>query len=112
MRVHPSAACGFASFLLVLLFSPIAQGLGQETAALGEIERALGAQAGRSNGDTTAPERPEVGLLHSTLGNYRRHAARLRDEVEGLRRRVDTLSASEISGHLEELEEDLAELEK
>jgi SAM-dependent methyltransferase/chromosome segregation ATPase len=85
----------------------IEQGVGQEIEALGEIERALGAEAeaGRSNGDGN-------GLLHTTLGNYRRHAARLRDEVEGLRRRIDSLSPSEISGHLEELEEDLAELEK
>jgi chromosome segregation ATPase len=85
----------------------IEQGIGQEIETLSEIERALGDQAGRSNGDTNEP-----GLLHTTLGNYRRHAARLRDEVEGLRRRVDSLSPSEISGHLEELEEDLAELEK
>ena len=48
----------------------------------------------------------------TTLANYRRHAARLRDELEGVRRRLDALSPSEISGYLEELGEDLAEMEE
>jgi hypothetical protein len=50
--------------------------------------------------------------LESTLGNYRQRAGRLRDELEGIRRRLDTLSPSEIAGFLEELGEDLAELER
>ncbi|HET6279950.1 MAG TPA: methyltransferase domain-containing protein [Polyangia bacterium] len=54
----------------------------------------------------------EVILLHTTLANFRRRAARLRDETEGLRRRLDSLSPSEVSGFLEELGEDLAEFEK
>jgi protein-L-isoaspartate O-methyltransferase/chromosome segregation ATPase len=54
----------------------------------------------------------EVILLHTTMASFRRRAARLRDETEGLRRRIESLSASEISGFLEELGEDLAEFEK
>ena len=53
-----------------------------------------------------------TGRLESTLGNYRQRAGRLRDELEGIRRRLDTLSPSEIAGFLEELGEDLAELGK
>lgn len=48
--------------------------------------------------------------LENTLENYRSRASRLRDDLEGIRRRVDSLSPSEISGFLEELREDLAEL--
>ena len=36
----------------------------------------------------------------------------MRDELEGVRRRFDALSPSEIAGFLEELGEDLAELGK
>jgi hypothetical protein len=50
--------------------------------------------------------------LENTLGNYRQRATRLRDELEGIRRRFDALSASEIAGFLEELGDDLAELGK
>jgi hypothetical protein len=50
--------------------------------------------------------------LENTLGNYRQRASRLRDELEGVRRRFDALSASEIAGFLEELGDDLAELGK
>jgi predicted nucleic acid-binding Zn-ribbon protein len=50
--------------------------------------------------------------LENTLGNYRQRATRLRDELEGVRRRFDALSASEIAVFLEELGDDLAELGK
>jgi chromosome segregation ATPase len=50
--------------------------------------------------------------LENTLGNYRQRASRLRDELEGIRRRFDALSASEIAGFLEELGADLDELGK
>jgi SAM-dependent methyltransferase len=57
----------------------------------------------------------EVILLQTTLANFRRRAARLRDEIEGCRRRLESLSPSEMprffSGFLEELGEDLAEFE-
>src|SRR5205814_94693 len=39
-------------------------------------------------------------------------ASRLRDELEGIRRRFDALSPGEIAGFLEELGDDLAELGK
>jgi hypothetical protein len=48
--------------------------------------------------------------LENTLGNYRQRAGRLRDDLEGIRRRLDSLSQAELSGFLEELGEDLAEL--
>ena len=48
--------------------------------------------------------------LENTLGNIRARAARLRDELEGVRRRLDRLSSTEIAGYLEELGEDLAEI--
>ncbi|HXI60116.1 MAG TPA: methyltransferase domain-containing protein [Polyangia bacterium] len=63
-------------------------------------------------GDDAQDQSAEVILLHTTLASFRRRAARLRDETEGLRRRMESLSASEISGFLEELGEDLAEFEK
>jgi chromosome segregation ATPase len=50
--------------------------------------------------------------LENTLGNYRQRATRLRDELEGVRRRFDALSPSEIAMFLEELGDDLAELGK
>jgi chromosome segregation ATPase len=55
---------------------------------------------------------PEVVILHTTLTNFRRRAARLRDEIEGCRRRMESLSTAELSGFLEELGEDLAEFAK
>jgi chromosome segregation ATPase len=54
----------------------------------------------------------DAGRLESTLGNYRQRAGRLRDDLEGIRRRLDSLTSSEIAGFLEELGDDLAELEK
>jgi len=48
--------------------------------------------------------------LENTLGNIRSRLARLRDDIEGVRRRFERLSSSEIAGFLEELGEDLAEI--
>jgi hypothetical protein len=65
----------------------------------------------------TLPAPPESGApdlaasrLENTLDNYRQRAGRLRDDLEGIRRRLDSLSPAELSGFLEELGEDLAEL--
>jgi hypothetical protein len=58
------------------------------------------------------PDDAIASRLENTLGNYRQRATRLRDELEGVRRRFDALSASEIAGFLEELGDDLAELGK
>jgi chromosome segregation ATPase len=92
----------------------IHSGLRAEVDALADIERTLGregqmgAGAGADVGGSPAAE----SLLSATLDNYRRRASRLHDELEGIRRRWESLSAAEISGYLEELGEDLAELEK
>jgi hypothetical protein len=53
-----------------------------------------------------------VQLMHNTLSNIRRRAARLRDEVEGYRRRAEALSPRAVSSILEEIGEDLAEFAK
>jgi hypothetical protein len=58
------------------------------------------------------PDDVVASRLENTLGNYRQRASRLRDELEGVRRRFDALSPNEIAGFLEELGEDLAELGK
>jgi hypothetical protein len=101
-------------------------------ARIGELETAAAAGASRNGHATGAAEiardleaaeaklRAEVGRvaapasdaarLENTLDNYRRRAGRLRDDLEGIRRRLESLSPSEISGFLEELGEDLAEL--
>jgi chromosome segregation ATPase len=60
----------------------------------------------------TRPPDAAASRLENTLGNYRQRASRLRDELEGVRRRFDALSPSEIAGFLEELGDDLAELGK
>ncbi len=62
--------------------------------------------------DAAPPNEAVASRLENTLGNYRQRASRLRDELEGVRRRFDELSASDIAGFLEELGEDLAELGK
>jgi SAM-dependent methyltransferase len=94
----------------------IEAGLREELSALAQIESALAEEIARG-GEAARPgpeaaEGADAILLHATLGNYRRHAARLRDELEGVRQRLDSLSPSEISGYLEELGEDLAEMEE
>ena len=94
-----------------------------ELRTLAGIESALqaeiaGAAATHLRNGGPAPEaepgdqNAEVILLHTTLASFRRRAAKLRDETEGLRRRVEQMSTSEISGFLEELGEDLAEFEE
>ncbi len=72
---------------------------------LDAAEATLRAEVGRVG----APP-ADAGRLENTLDNYRRRASRLRDDLEGIRRRLESLSPSEISGFLEELGEDLAEL--
>jgi SAM-dependent methyltransferase len=95
----------------------IEAGLREELATLAALESAIESQLGASASPATdrvadVDAGADAILLHTTLGNYRRHAARLRDELEGVRRRLDSLSPSEISGYLEELGEDLAEMEE
>jgi SAM-dependent methyltransferase len=100
--------------------SAIEAGLRDELATLAALEGALEAElvavpapiADRVAAGVDVGAGADAILLHTTLGNYRRHAARLRDELEGVRRRLDSLSPSEISGYLEELGEDLAEMEE
>src|SRR3569623_2798457 len=61
-------------------------------------------------GAATARDMNESGqliLMHSTLGNIRRRAARRRDVLEGCRRRIDTLPPGALSSMLEEIGEDL-----
>ena len=72
---------------------------------LDAVEANLRAEVGRVGASTADASR-----LENTLDNYRRRATRLRDDLEGIRRRLESLSPSEISGFLEELGEDLAEL--
>jgi chromosome segregation ATPase len=90
------------------------------------IESELRVEAGRLQGFADQPieaptdqvRTPELrgdestGRLETLLGNYRQRAGRLRDDLEGVRRRLEELSPSEIAGFLEELDEDLAELDK
>jgi SAM-dependent methyltransferase len=109
---HDAAAVATAREL-----AAVEAGLRDELAALAKVERALAEELADAEAPT-APSSLDVErgadaiLLHTTLANYRRHAARLRDELEGVRRRLDSLSPSEISGYLEELGEDLAEMEE
>jgi chromosome segregation ATPase len=91
-----------------------------------EIEKLAQHARGRNGHDTAAekldvmaagasdavPPSAAASRLENTLGNYRQRASRLRDELEGVRRRFDALSPSEIAGFLEELGDDLAELGK
>jgi predicted nucleic acid-binding Zn-ribbon protein len=88
-------------------------------ASIDELKHAAAARTGNGHDAAAANIGRQLdaideatGRLESTLGNYRERAGRLRDELEGIRRRLDTLSPSEIAGFLEELGEDLAELEK
>jgi hypothetical protein len=90
-------------------------GLRDELRNLSQIETALAEEIAKAQAPAARPDAEqgaEVILLHATLSNYRRHAARLRDELEGVRQRLDSLSVSDISGYLEELGEDLAEMEE
>jgi SAM-dependent methyltransferase/chromosome segregation ATPase len=109
---HDAAAVATAREL-----ASVEAGLRDELAALGRIEQALAeeiaeAEAAPARSSLDVERGADAILMHTTLANYRRHAARLRDELEGIRRRLDSLSPSEISGYLEELGEDLAEMEE
>jgi hypothetical protein len=86
-------------------------------ARIGELEAARAAAAQKNghavrseNGAGSRTSEVEAGRLENTLGNYRQRAGRLRDGLEGIRRRLESLSPAELSGFLEELGEDLAEL--
>jgi chromosome segregation ATPase len=81
-------------------------GNGHEAAAQKLDRMAAGVSEAQPPGDAVASR------LENTLGNYRQRATRLRDELEGVRRRFDALSPAEVAGFLEELGEDLAELGK
>ncbi|HEX4406718.1 MAG TPA: methyltransferase domain-containing protein [Polyangia bacterium] len=107
---HDGAASATAREL-----AAIEAGLRDELASISKIERALADELANANVPavrSSEDQGAEAILLHTTLANYRRHASRLRDELEGVRRRLDSLSPSEISGYLEELGEDLAEMEE
>jgi hypothetical protein len=107
----------------------IEDGLRAETRTLASLEAAL-AQAGAGGpapaapdfaaGAAPTPAAPYAGgsgddgaaaRAFNTLANFRRRAQSLRDEIEGYRRRLDTLSPPEISMLLDELGEGLAEFE-
>lgn len=83
-----------------------------------QLEREIGDLRGRLNPTGEAGMSDDHGqtaqliLMHSTLANIRRRSARLRDELEGFRRRLDTLPPGALSSMLEEIGEDLAEFAK
>ncbi len=73
-----------------------------------------GAGAGTDSalGATGQGQSTQLILMHTTLANIRRRAARLRDELEGFRRRLDSLPPGALSSLLEEIGEDLGEFAK
>jgi hypothetical protein len=83
-----------------------------------QLEREIGDLRNRLNpaGAAGLPDdqdqNAQIILMHSTLANIRRRSARLRDELEGFRRRLDTLPPGALSSMLEEIGEDLAEFAK
>ena len=84
---------------------------GRSTPAGGQRTRRRRPQ--RRGARAPGPELEETASrLANTVGNYRQRAGRLRDELLGIRRRLEALSSSEIAGYLEELGDDLAELER
>jgi chromosome segregation ATPase len=93
-----------------------AAGASRNGHAVGAAELARDLEAAQANlraevGRVSPPaSTSDAARLENTLDNYRRRAGRLRDDLEGIRRRLESLSPSEISGFLEELGEDLAEL--
>ena len=97
----------------------IEEGLRAEMRTLASLEAAVAGElaglgrGGRGIGDVLAPApgHDDVGLLQNTLGNFRRRALQLRDELEGYRRRVESLSPSDITVLLQELGDGLAEFE-
>ncbi len=62
--------------------------------------------------DEIGAKEAEVILLHTTIANHRRRAAKLREELDGFRSRSGSLSGAEVSGFLEEIGRDLADFEK
>jgi SAM-dependent methyltransferase len=113
-EVRPAAQNGHEATVIAVTreLDAIEAGLADGLGALAGIERSLTEGAGFGNGGPSLDDGGEAILMHATLANYRRRAGRLRDELEGIRGRFDSLSPSEIEGYLEELGEDLAELEK
>jgi len=93
----------------------IEAGLRAEMRTLASLEAALGAEragAGHGAGEHAAPSNgEEASRLENTLANFRRRAQQLRNELDGYRWRVDSLSASEVSILLDELGEGLSEFE-
>ncbi|MES1157928.1 MAG: methyltransferase domain-containing protein [Haliangium ochraceum] len=80
---------------------------------IGDLRGRLGSNgAGGFSDDQGKGEGAQLILMHSTLANIRRRSARLRDELEGFRRRLDTLPPGALSSMLEEIGEDLAEFAK
>jgi predicted nucleic acid-binding Zn-ribbon protein len=97
----------------------IEAGLRKEMRTLVALEAALGESrapghpssvhgAPAANGEETPVT---ASRLENTLANFRRRAQQLRDELNGYRWRVESLSASEISSLLDELGEGLSEFE-
>ncbi len=95
----------------------IEAGVRAEMRTLASLEAALGAEGPRAGqhgaGDHAAPAAngEEASRLQNTVANFRRRALQLRDELNGYRWRVESLSASEISVLLDELGEGLSEFE-
>jgi hypothetical protein len=77
-----------------------------------DIGSAIAREMADRNDSAPGSGGPEIvaSRLENTLGNYRQRAGRLREDLEGIRRRLDSLSQAELSEFLEELGEDLAEL--
>jgi hypothetical protein len=95
----------------------IEEDLRAETLTLGSLEAALAAAPGSPAPSPSAPAAPpspsegDAGRAQNTLANFRRRALALRDEIEGYRRRLDSLSPADVSMLLDELGEGLAEFE-
>jgi chromosome segregation ATPase len=120
---HEAAAPAWSGELAEEL-AGIEAGLRAEMRTLASLEAALGAEragAGHGAGEhrsehrsdpATAPANgEEASRLENTLANFRRRAQQLRNELDGYRWRVESLSASEVSILLEELGEGLSEFE-
>jgi SAM-dependent methyltransferase/predicted nucleic acid-binding Zn-ribbon protein len=120
---HEPAAPGRSGELAEEL-AGIEAGLRAEMRTLASLEAALGAErttAGHGAGEhrrdlggdfAAAPANGgESSRLENTLANFRRRAQQLRNELDGYRWRVESLSASEVSILLDELGEGLSEFE-
>jgi hypothetical protein len=119
----PAAAPAWSADLADKLSAELAgieDDLRAETLRLGSLEAALGAAPAAADGGAavgdTAPSSAsslegDAARAQNTLANFRRRAQALRDEIEGYRRRLDSLSPADVSTLLEELGEGLAEFE-